>query len=118
MVIPSVIFLQVIGKGSCNISAIKLATNTQIEVDKHNKHGSNRVLTIRLVGYCVMKWVGYCVMKWVGYCVMKWVGYCVMKWVRYCVMKWVGYCVMKWVGYCVIKWVSLWWYCVQCGVVG
>ena len=47
IVIPSVIFLQIIGKGSCNISAIKLATNTQIEVDKHNKHGTNRVLTIR-----------------------------------------------------------------------
>eukprot|EP00731_Ephydatia_muelleri_P037731 Em0548g3a len=47
IVIPSVIFVQIAGKGSCNISAIKLATNTQIEVDKHNKHGTNRVLTIR-----------------------------------------------------------------------
>ena len=60
VVVPSAVFLQVIGKGSCNITAIKMATNTQIEVDKHNKHGSSRVLTIRLAGYTVRLCVYVC----------------------------------------------------------
>ena len=45
--IPSALFPQIVGKNSCNLAAIRQATSTQIDVDRHSKQSSNRTITVR-----------------------------------------------------------------------
>ena len=45
--VPATVFSQVLGKGSCHLAAIRQATSTQIDVDKHSKQSPHRVLTVR-----------------------------------------------------------------------
>ena len=48
MTIPVAVFNLVLSKNSSILTAIKQSTNTQIDVDKHTRQSSNRVLTVRL----------------------------------------------------------------------
>ena len=45
--IPSALFPQIVGKNSCNLAAIRQATSTQIDIDRHSKQSSNRTITVR-----------------------------------------------------------------------
>ena len=47
MSIPSALFPQIIGKNSCNLAAIRQATSTQIDIDRHGKQSPNRTITVR-----------------------------------------------------------------------
>ena len=49
MSIPSALFPQIVGKNSCNLAAIRQATNTQIDIDRHSKQSPNRTITVRYV---------------------------------------------------------------------
>ena len=45
--IPGILFPQIVGKNSCNLAAIRQATSTQIDIDRHGKQSSNRTITVR-----------------------------------------------------------------------
>lgn len=45
--VPVALFSQVLSKNSSILTAIKQATNTQIDMDKHAKQSTHRVLTVR-----------------------------------------------------------------------
>lgn len=47
MGIPSAVFPQIVGKNNCNLAAIRQATSTQIDIDRHSKQSSNRTVTVR-----------------------------------------------------------------------
>ena len=51
--IPAMVFATVVGKNSSNLIAIRHATNTQIEVDKHSRQSPHRTITVRWAIYRV-----------------------------------------------------------------